>query len=95
MGELPEGLVLNVVREPREGSVSLVTHTGLVVVKNGTRYLRHAARSHGAVKDELLDTFLRRHAAMRKRRVLGVNLLAVRDNSERARQIEPRAASAP
>jgi hypothetical protein len=94
--ELPEGLVLSVVREPQPGSVSLVSHTGFVVIKDGKRYLRHAMLSLGQVTDEPLENFLRRHAAMRKRRVVGVHLLAVRDNSARVRKLElPSVTTAP
>ncbi|AKU89995.1 N-acetylmuramoyl-L-alanine amidase-like domain-containing protein [Vulgatibacter incomptus] len=83
---LPEGLVLNVVRVPAAGKVSLITHTGLVVVKDGKRFVRHAALAEREVIDEPIERFLRRHAGMRSRRVLGVNLLAVRPNAERARR---------
>ena len=81
---LPEGLVINVVRAPVPGAVSLVTHSGLLVIKDGKRYVRHAALRQAQVIDEPLEHFIARHAQMRLRKVLGLNLLAVRSNAVRA-----------
>lgn len=81
---LPEGLIVSVVRAPVPGAVSLVTHSGLLVIRDGKRFVRHAALRQKAVIDEPLDRFLARHAQMRRRKVLGINLLAVRPNPERA-----------
>lgn len=84
---LPEGLVLNVVRVPTPGKMNLVTHSGLVVIRDGKRYVRHAALAEREVIDEPIERFLGRHARMRQRQVLGINLLAIRDNSARTAQI--------
>ncbi|HEY0838637.1 MAG TPA: N-acetylmuramoyl-L-alanine amidase-like domain-containing protein [Vulgatibacter sp.] len=81
---LPEGLVVNVVRAPVPGAVTNVTHLGFLVIRDGKRYVRHAALRQRAVIDEPLDRFIARHAQMRRREVLGINLQAVRPNPERA-----------
>jgi hypothetical protein len=92
--ELPEGAILNVVREERPGLPTIVSHTGFVVVKDGLRFLRHAALGPHAVTDEPIESFLARHAAMQSWKVRGVNLLAVRDNAAHAREVLARDASA-
>jgi len=89
-GELPEGLVINVVRKARPDRLNRVTHTGLVIVRDGRRYVRHASTGRGEVIDEPIERFLGRHAAMRRWEVEGINLLAVRDNSERVRALRAR-----
>jgi hypothetical protein len=76
----PEGLLLNVVREPREGMPTIVSHTGMIVVKDGRRYLRHAMLANHMVTDEPILDFLKRNAAMREWKVVGVNLLRVQDD---------------
>ena len=72
-GTLPEGLVINVVREARGDRLNRVTHTGFVVVRDGKRYVRHA-RLGRAVVDEPIERFLGRHAQMRKWVVSGDDL---------------------
>lgn len=72
---IPAGCVINVVREDYRTIPVRVSHQGLVVVRRGRRFLRHAARAgYGRVVDELLDTFLRRNQAYRKWPVVGINL---------------------
>jgi len=83
---LPEGLLVNVVRAPVPGAVSLVTHSGLLVIKDGERFVRHAALRQAQVIDEPLDRFIARHAKMRLRKVLGLNLVQIRPNPDRAEQ---------
>lgn len=92
---LPEGLVINVVREPRADRLNRVTHTGFVVVHDGKRYVRHASFNRGEVLDEPIERFLARHAQMRRWVVSGINLLAVRDNSARVRALVNHADAAP
>lgn len=86
---LPEGLIVNVVREQRPGEITLITHTGFLVIRDGVRYVRHAALGERRVIDEPLDSFLRRHARMRQRRVVGIHLLSVRSNAERVQRLFP------
>lgn len=80
---LPEGLVVNVVRQPKEGAITYITHTGLLVIRDGKRFVRHAALRERRVIDEPLDAFLQRHRRMRTWPVAGVHLLEVRDNQSR------------
>jgi hypothetical protein len=73
--KIPAGTILNVVRVDYKSMPVRVTHQGLVVVRRGKRYLRHAARSgYQRVVDELLETFLRRNSAYQKWPVAGINL---------------------
>jgi hypothetical protein len=75
VSRIPAGTILNVVRIDYRSMPVRITHQGLVVVRRGRRYLRHAARAgYRRVVDELLDTFLRRNQAYRKWPVAGVNL---------------------
>jgi hypothetical protein len=72
---IPNGTILNTVRINYRSMPVRITHQGLVVVRKGKRYLRHAARAgYKRVVDELLDTFLRRNQAYRKWPVEGINL---------------------
>jgi len=80
---IPAGLVVDVVREGREGDVTRISHTGLVVEREGRRFVRHAALGERRVVDEPLEAFLVRHARMRRRPVTGIHLLAIRDNEAR------------
>lgn len=84
---LPEGLVLNVVRSPRADRINRITHTGLIVVRDGRRYVRHASLGRQEVVDEPIERFLARHAQMRRWTVDGIHLLALRDNRERVRSL--------
>jgi D-alanyl-D-alanine carboxypeptidase/D-alanyl-D-alanine-endopeptidase (penicillin-binding protein 4) len=73
--EIPAGTIVNVVRVDYRSMPVRVTHQGLVVVRRGKRYLRHAARAgYRRVVDELLETFLRRNSAYKKWPVAGINL---------------------
>ena len=73
--KIPAGTIVNVVRVDYRSMPVRVTHQGLVVVRRGKRYLRHAGRAgYQRVVDELLDTFLRRNSAYKKWPVAGINL---------------------
>jgi hypothetical protein len=75
VAKIPAGTIVNVVRVDYRSMPVRITHQGLVVVRRGKRYLRHAARAgYKRVVDELLDTFLRRNSAYRKWPVAGINL---------------------
>lgn len=84
---LPEGLVLNVVREASPHAITRISHTGILVSKGGRNYVRHAALKERRVIDEPLDAFLTRHRRMKARPVAGIQLLAIRDNGERVERI--------
>lgn len=81
--ELPEGLILNVVRGARDDRINRITHTGLITIKDGKRYVRHASTHRLEVIDEPIDRFLVRHGAMRRWLVEGIHLLRIRDNQAR------------
>lgn len=73
--KIPAGSILNVVRVDYRSMPVRVTHQGLVVVRGGKRYLRHAARAgYQRVVDELLETFLLRNSKYQKWPVAGINL---------------------
>lgn len=73
--KIPAGTILNVVRVDYRSMPVRVTHQGLVVVRRGKRYLRHAARAgYQRVVDELLETFLLRNSKYQKWPVAGINL---------------------
>ena len=80
---IPAGLVIDVVREARGNDVTRISHTGLIVEREGKRFVRHAALRERRVIDEPLDAFLVRHSRMRKRPVTGIHLSALRDNEAR------------
>jgi hypothetical protein len=92
--QLPDGVLLDVVRETKPGIPTIVSHVGFVVVKDGRRFLRHAALGPQAVIDEPIASFLERHAKMQEWKVRGINLLAIRDNSAHAREVLARSAAA-
>lgn len=77
---IPAGTVLHVVRVDFKNVPVRVSHQGLVVEKNGKKFLRHAAdRMFHSVVDEPLDGFFRRMQQYRKWPVSGVHLTAVRE----------------
>lgn len=83
-GEIPSGAIFAVVREDRAHVPHMVTHMGFVVHRDGKSFVRHAGRSrHQRVVDEPVAEFVRRHAAYRKWKVLGVMLLEVLPAPER------------
>ncbi len=82
--DIPSGAIFAVVREDRPNVPHMVTHMGFVVQRDGKSLVRHAGRSiHQKVVDEPLADFVRRHAAYRKWKVLGVMLLEVLPPPER------------
>lgn len=75
---IPPGTILHLVRVDY-GSVPVrVSHQGIVIERNGQRFLRHAAdRMHHRVVDEPLDRFFSRMQQYRKWPVAGVHLTRV------------------
>lgn len=72
---IPPGTVVHLVRVDY-GSVPVrVSHQGIVIEKDGKRFLRHAAdRMYHSVVDEPLDRFFSRMQQYKKWPVTGVNL---------------------
>lgn len=84
--KIPIGAVLHLVRVDFASVPMRVSHQGLVIEKNGKRYLRHAAdRMYHSVVDEPLDHFFSRMQKYRKWPVSGVHVTRiVRPSSWRA-----------
>ena len=86
-GMIPAGTILNIVRRDYRSMPVRISHQGIVIIRGGRRYLRHAARAgYRKVVDELLDTFLRRNQAYRKWPVEGINLMRVKNFSSGQKQ---------
>lgn len=84
---LPEGLIVNVVRTDRSDRINRITHTGLITIRDGKTYVRHASTHRLEVIDEPIDRFLVRHGAMKRWIVEGIHLLRIRDNRERVQRL--------
>jgi len=81
MGRIPSGAILSVVREDRPWFPERVSHQGLVVIRKGRFFLRHASKlPFHRVVDEPLEGFLKRNLAYRKWSVEGLNLQMPRDD---------------
>lgn len=75
---IPPGTLVDVVRADYASAPVRVSHQGIVVEKNGKRYLRHAAdRMHHSVVDEPLDAFFARMAKYKKWPVAGFHLARI------------------
>lgn len=85
----PVPSLMHVVSERLWRSPYLVTHTGLIVSKDGKRFFRHASRSpqRMEVEDRRLVAYLemlrRYYGRHGRRRVLGVNLTRIMDPPNR------------
>ena len=75
---IPAGVVLHLVRVDFPNVPVRVSHQGLVLEKDGKKFIRHAAdRMHHRVVDEPLDRFFQRMKAYGKWPVTGVHLTAL------------------
>jgi hypothetical protein len=93
--KIPAGTVLHVVRVDFKSVPVRVSHQGIVIVKDGKRYLRHAAdRMYHSVVDEPLDHFLHRMEQYGKWPVAGVHLTALEEPSD-WRKLLPSTSTAP
>jgi hypothetical protein len=80
---IPAGTVLHVVRVDFKSVPVRVSHQGIVIEKNGQKYLRHAAdRMYHSVVDEPLDRFFSRMQQYGKWPVSGVHLTRFREPPE-------------
>ena len=69
---IPQGAILNIVRENKKNQPVLITHQGFLIWKNGVAYFRHASRNK-----QITEMPLSRYLENTKRmpwRVLGVNI---------------------
>jgi hypothetical protein len=88
---LPDGAVVWVVREDRPDQLTRVTHGGLVVVKGGRRWVRHASSWPGVlrvVEEPLLD-FADRQRRASSRPLTGLAFFQVPDNRARLATLPP------
>lgn len=77
-GRIPPGTLLNLVRVDFKSVPVRVSHQGIVIEKNGKRYLRHAAdRMYHSVVDEPLDRFFARMQKYKRWPVAGVHLVRI------------------
>jgi Protein of unknown function (DUF1460) len=88
---LPDGAVIWVVREERLDQVTRVTHGGLVVVKQGRRWVRHANSSPNVMRvvEEPLAQFVDRQRRASSRPLTGLAFFAVPDNGARLASLPP------
>ena len=78
--KIPAGTILHVVRVDFANEPVRVTHQGIVIVKDGKRYLRHAAdRMFHHVVDEALDHFFHRMEQYTLWPVAGVHLTLMQE----------------
>jgi hypothetical protein len=78
--KIPAGTVLHIVRVDFKNEPVRVSHQGIVIVKGGKRYMRHAAdRLYHHVVDEPLDHFFHRMEQYTLWPIAGVHLTAIED----------------
>ena len=69
---------MNLVRVDFKSVPVRVSHQGLIIEKNGKKFIRHAAdRMYHRVVDEPLEAFFHRMQQYRKWPVAGVNLVRI------------------
>lgn len=94
--KIPAGTVLNLVRVDFKSVPVRVSHQGLIIEKNGAKFIRHAAdRMFHRVVDEPLDYFLHRMQQYKKWPVAGINLLKVQPKKMAASKTLRSASAAP
>ena len=77
MDRIPSGTVANLVREDLPDHPQTITHQMLIVIKDGRRFVRHAAYGK-AVEEAPAEDFFRRYDGA-SWRVVGVNLELILD----------------
>jgi hypothetical protein len=88
---VPEGAVVWVVREERLDQVTRVTHGGLVVLRKGRRWVRHASSWPGVMKvvEEPLASFAEHQARASSRPLTGLAFFEALDNRARLALLPP------
>jgi hypothetical protein len=88
---LPDGAVVWVVREERLDQVTRITHGGLVVVKGGRRWVRHASSWPSVLRvvEEPLSDFVEHQRRASTRPLTGLAIFAVPDNRVRLASLPP------
>ncbi|HEY4223669.1 MAG TPA: N-acetylmuramoyl-L-alanine amidase-like domain-containing protein [Myxococcota bacterium] len=78
--KIPAGTIIHIVRVDFSNEPVRVTHQGIVIVKDGKRYLRHAAdRLYHSVVDEPLDHFFHRMEQYTLWPITGVHLTLLQE----------------
>lgn len=94
--KIPSGTLLNLVRVDFKTVPVRVSHQGIVIEKNGKRYLRHAAdRMFHSVVDEPLDHFFLRMQKYKKWPVRGVHLARLTEPDGWRSWLKPGAPTSP
>jgi Protein of unknown function (DUF1460) len=88
---LPDGAVVWAVRAERIDQVSRITHGGLVVVKQGRRWIRHASASPSLMRvvEEPLAEFVKHQRRASSRPLIGLAVFAAPDNRARLADLPP------
>jgi hypothetical protein len=88
---LPVGAVIWVVRAERLDQVTRITHGGLVVVKQGRRWIRHASASPNVMRvvEEPLARFVEHQRRASSRTLVGLAVFAAPDNRARLAALPP------
>jgi hypothetical protein len=83
--------VVWVVREDRPDQVTRITHGGLVVVKGGRRWVRHASSWPSVLRvvEEPLAEFMERQRKASSRPLTGLAVFAAPDNRARLARLPP------
>lgn len=75
---IPGGSVLSIMRTDRPRLPVRITHQGLVIIRDGERFLRHAADApYDRVVDEPLEAYLKRIRAYREWSVVGIHIARI------------------
>jgi len=72
---LAPGTIIHLVRVDWHRAPDVVTHQGLVLERDGRRFVRHASARRGRVIDETVTAFVERFEGPRKWPVAGVQLI--------------------
>jgi hypothetical protein len=88
---LPDGAVVWVVRAERLDQATRITHGGLVVIKKGRRWVRHASASPSVMRvvEEPLAEFVKHQRRASSRPLVGLAVFAAPDNRARLAVLPP------
>ncbi len=75
--KVPHGSIITTIRNERARVPYRASHVGLVIVKDGKRWIRHAHAPSGRVIEQPLRAFVARAQNPRKWPITGFNLLAI------------------
>jgi len=70
---IPNGAIVNIVRENRTHYPTIVSHQGFLVWKDGKAYFRHASRDH-EIREVRFEDYMRQHVRTMPWKILGINV---------------------